>query len=204
MVRRHSPIRVSLQPSIVPAGIARDNQGFTQIDINRKSAECSDRGPKIDTELNWLDDARSSRPKLNEALWVGLKLDRCLTSSGSGGPMDPNKARIGSVSEPDKAQSVGLTLGLWIDRSDCKNQKCSDNLIKIQSKRNFWTAMVGSGQVLSDSDRMVELVDKFGPNQLEQLNWSAGTVSFSSSVRVSNLGANSYCPKVVKLALECL
>ncbi|KAF3607087.1 hypothetical protein DY000_02047123 [Brassica cretica] len=40
--------------------------------------------------------------------------------------------------------------GLW-------NSGCSDNSMKIQAKRNFRTAMVGSGQVLLDSDKTVEL-----------------------------------------------
>ncbi|WZZ26535.1 hypothetical protein YC2023_009936 [Brassica napus] len=35
---------------------------------------------------------------------------------------------------------------------------CSDNSMKIPAKRNVRTAMVGSGQVLLDSDKTVELL----------------------------------------------
>ncbi|KAF2548450.1 hypothetical protein F2Q70_00020957 [Brassica cretica] len=72
--------------------------------------------------------------------------------------MYPIKARNISVFEPDKAPSVGLTLrllnmpfGLW-------NSGCSDNSMKSQAKQNFRTAMVGSEQVLLDSDKTAELV----------------------------------------------
>ncbi|KAG2292441.1 hypothetical protein Bca52824_039110 [Brassica carinata] len=54
--------------------------------------------------------------------WVdGSSWIEGLISSGWNGTMYPNKARIGSVFEPDKAPSVGLTLGL-LDRSfDLRN-----------------------------------------------------------------------------------
>ncbi|KAF3570220.1 hypothetical protein F2Q69_00059990 [Brassica cretica] len=70
----------------------------------------------------------------------------------------PIKARNGSVFEPNKAPSVGLTLGLLDRPFGLWNSGCSDNSMKIQAKRNFRTAMVGSGQVLLDSDKTVELV----------------------------------------------
>ncbi|KAG2288928.1 hypothetical protein Bca52824_048532 [Brassica carinata] len=71
--------------------------------------------------------------------------------------MYPIKARNGSVFEPDKAPSVGLTLGLLDRPFGLWNSGCSDNSIKIQAKQNFRTVMVGSGQVLLDSDKTVEL-----------------------------------------------
>ncbi|WZZ79492.1 hypothetical protein YC2023_100064 [Brassica napus] len=71
--------------------------------------------------------------------------------------MYPIKARNGSVFEPDKAPSVGLTLGLLERPFGLWNSRCSHNSMKIQAKRNFRTAMVGSGQVLLDSDKTVEL-----------------------------------------------
>ncbi|KAF3602626.1 hypothetical protein F2Q69_00037533 [Brassica cretica] len=37
---------------------------------------------------------------------------------------------------------------------------CSDNSMKIQAKRNFQTAMVGSGQVMLDSDKAIELEER--------------------------------------------
>ncbi|KAF3484579.1 hypothetical protein F2Q69_00054932 [Brassica cretica] len=67
------------------------------------------------------------------------------------------KARNGSVFEPNKAPSVGLTLGLLDKPFGLWNSGCSDNSMKIQAKRNFLTAMVGSEQVLLDSDKTVEL-----------------------------------------------
>ncbi|KAF3515530.1 hypothetical protein DY000_02059610 [Brassica cretica] len=72
--------------------------------------------------------------------------------------MYPIKARNGSVFEPNKAPSVGLTLGLLDRPFGLWNSGCSDNSMKIQAKRNFRTTMVGSGQVLLDSDKTVELV----------------------------------------------
>ena len=49
-------------------------------------------------------------PWVDGSFWI-----EGLISSGWNGTMYPNKARIGSVFEPDKAPSVGLTLGL-LDR----------------------------------------------------------------------------------------
>ncbi|KAL0804311.1 hypothetical protein Bca101_096801 [Brassica carinata] len=72
--------------------------------------------------------------------------------------MYPIKARNRFCFEPNKAPSVGLTLGLLDRPFGLWNSRCSDNLMKIQTKRNFQTAMVGSGQVLLDSEKTVELV----------------------------------------------
>ncbi|KAF2588331.1 hypothetical protein F2Q70_00038443 [Brassica cretica] len=72
--------------------------------------------------------------------------------------MYPIKARNGSVFEPNKAPSVGLTLGLLERLFGLWNSGCSENSMKIETNRNFRTVMVGSGQVLLDSDKTVELV----------------------------------------------
>ncbi|KAF3584060.1 hypothetical protein F2Q69_00028051 [Brassica cretica] len=56
--------------------------------------------------------------------------------------------------------------GLW-------NSGCSDNSMKIQAKRNFRTAMVGSGQVLLDSDKTVELMAKSNRNTRRTMNETA-------------------------------
>ncbi|KAG2288021.1 hypothetical protein Bca52824_047625 [Brassica carinata] len=91
--------------------------------------------------------------------------------------MYPIKARNGSVFEPNKAPSVGLTLGL-LDRPFCLLKLVMfDNSMKIQAKRNFWTAMVGSGQVLLDSDKSVELsvpsIDASGSDHALEPYWPA-------------------------------
>ncbi|CDY36335.1 BnaC08g05160D [Brassica napus] len=95
-----------------------------------------------------------------EGLSVGgwENLDQRLISSDYSGTMYPIKARNGSVFEPNKAPSVGLTLGLLDRLFGLWNSGCSENSMKIQTNRNFRTAMVGSGQVLLDSDKTVELV----------------------------------------------
>ncbi|KAF3516695.1 hypothetical protein DY000_02059609 [Brassica cretica] len=72
--------------------------------------------------------------------------------------MYPIKARNRSVFEPNKAPLVCLTLELLERPFGLWNSGCSDNSMKVQAKQNFRTAMVGSGQVLLDSDKTVELV----------------------------------------------
>ncbi|KAL0885877.1 hypothetical protein Bca101_009860 [Brassica carinata] len=67
--------------------------------------------------------------------------------------MYPNKARAGSVLEPDKAQSVVLTLGLWTSQSVCENSEVFGQLEEHSDKAEFsdsngrnWTSVVGFGQ----------------------------------------------------------
>ena len=75
-----------------------------------------------------------------------------LISSGWSGTMYSNKVRIGSVFEPDKAPSVGLTLGLLDRPFDLRNSvvfgQFDENPGKAafsDSNGRFRTSVVGFG-----------------------------------------------------------
>ncbi|KAF3521273.1 hypothetical protein F2Q69_00063947 [Brassica cretica] len=70
--------------------------------------------------------------------WVdGSSWIESLISSGWSGTMYPNKARIGSVFEPDKALSVGLTLGLLERPFDLWNSGVFDQFDENPGKAAF-------------------------------------------------------------------
>ncbi|KAG2252000.1 hypothetical protein Bca52824_082136 [Brassica carinata] len=101
--------------------------------------------------LERADQSSKDFPRVDGRTWI---TDKKLYQSES-----CTRLKLGTYRfEPKKAPSVGLRFGLLDEPFGLLKLVMFDNSMKIRAKRNFRTTMVGSGQVLLDSDNTVELV----------------------------------------------